>query len=1009
AGLALGGTALARGTEAARELAAREPFRESAHALLMRLLASAGDVAEGIRVYEELRVRLRDELGTVPSPPLVALHEQLVTAPAGVVSEQRGARSVLTVSPPAAEWRALPRPLRRAVGELPFTGREHELARLTGSWTEFDVRARRVAVISGEAGIGKTRVAAELAAKVHWDGSQVLYGRCDEGLAVPYQPFLEALRSLLPGLDLDRVRAALGGLAPELGRLLPELTGLGSPAPADAESARYALFEAVVALLELTAAEQRTLLVIDDVQWAAPATLLLLRHVIRSERPLALLLVVTYRNTGVQPDEPLAALLADLQRDSSVQRIALTGLDEPAIGSLLRSAVGPVLADRAAQLAARIHAETAGNPFFVRELVAHLLETGALAGLRDAAALPPASLEIPEGLRSVVGQRVARLSDTARQVMRIASATAGTIELRLLESLLPEGGLLDALDETAAAGLLVESAHGEFAFTHALVRRAVYDNLSNIRRLYLHRRLGEALEARGDTEANVEALAHHFAQLARAGELDKATSYAIAAGHAASDRLASEDAVAHFQRGLDMLAAAQEPEGRRHIDLLLGLGHVRWSTGESDRARAAYTRAAEIADATGDAAAVADAALGFSGPFFEVGAAWTRSSVGLLQRALAMLDEHDGVLRARLLSRLAAARTYTGGPNEHRAMAHEALAIARRSEDAYALAEVLATSYWVTRGPDDPGHNLRLARELTALAEDVGDVRLLAYGHGTVIGHRLEQGDIDGALRELDELADVASTRNDRYARWLLAANRALLACVEGRLDRAESFALEAIGQWADRPLFSAPAQLFGGQLFQLRREQGRLGELLDVVAAHVEQAPEVPAWRCALVHIHVQLGDRDRACEQLDLLGDLSSLTHEALWMLSVTLVGTAASLLDDRSRSRRAYEMLAPYADIYIVNPSLLCEGSTSRPLGMLATTLGRYGDAERHFERALEMNAGIRSRLWTAHTQCEYARMLRLRGGPDQERARAMLARAIATADELGLHAIGRRAAD
>jgi DNA-binding SARP family transcriptional activator/tetratricopeptide (TPR) repeat protein len=986
-------------------LVAAHPGRERLAGQLMLALYRSGRQGDALETYARTRAYLTGEQGLEPGPALKALQHQVL--------EQSHSLTAPAAGEPTAERRpSLPRPLQPAVGQLPFTGRDQELACLTDRWAHIDAQARRVVMISGEAGIGKTRAAAELAARVHDEGSLVLYGRCDEGLAVPYQPFVEALRSLLPMLDVDQLRGQLGGLAPELGRLLPELTGFGSPAPADAESARFALFEAVVALLEVATAQQRTLLVIDDVQWAAPATLLLLRHVIRSQRPLALLLIVTFRSTEVQPDEPLAGLLADLQRDHSAQRIALDGLNRRATGTLLRVAVGPAIADRAEQLAARVHAQTAGNPFFVRELVAHLLETDALTGVGEgtAAVLWSDKLGIPEGLRSVVCHRVARLSEPARQVMTVASVSAGTIDVWLLEFLLPQhGGLFDALDEAVAAGLLVEGARGEFDFAHALVRQAVYENLSTARRLHLHRRLGEALEARGNTQEHVEALAHHFGQIALDGETEKAISYAIAAGHAATARLAYEDAAAHFQRGLDALAQTQEPDVRRHIELLLGLGHTRWNTGESDKARHAFKQAANAAYAIGDAAAAAAAALGFSGPlFFEVEATWTRPSEVLLQRALAMLDQHDSALRARLMGRLAAARAYAGSQHDHRALAYNALTMARRANDKHALADVLATCYWATAGPDDRDQHLQMARELTCLAEKVSDVRLLAYGRMWAISHLLEHGDMDGVLRELDDLEQLAQTRNDRVAQWLLAAIRAMLAHIQGQLKRAASFSLEALRQWADRPQFAPATLVFAGQLAMLRREQGRLDELVDVVAAAVEQTPEVRGWRCTLAHIYAHLGDRDRARRELELIGDLSSLPRDTFWLLSITRVGTVASWLDDHSRSRHAYELLLPHANICLVLPAVGCEGSMSRPLGMLATTLGQYDDAELHFERALDMNTSIRSPLWTAHTQYEYARMLRLRGRPcDHSRAQTLLTPATATAEKLGLHALSRRA--
>jgi tetratricopeptide (TPR) repeat protein len=301
-----------------------------------------------------------------------------------------------------------------------------------------------------------------------------------------------------------------------------------------------------------------------------------------------------------------------------------------------------------------------------------------------------------------------------------------------------------------------------------------------------------------------------------------------------------------------------------------------------------------------------------------------------------------------------------------------------------------------------------MARELTRLAEEVGDVPLIAYGRQLVIGYLLEKCDIEGFLRELDALEQFAKIRSDHSARWLLAAIHATHAHLEGQLASAESFATQALHVWADRPQFTPPAQLFAGQMIMLRREQGRLDELVELVGAYVRKTPEFPSWRCALAHIYAHLGNGDRARHELELLGDLSSLPRDGFWLLNLTWVGIAASLLDDHDRSRETYKLLLPYADTCLVAVSLLCEGSTARPLGMLATTLGRYDDAELHLERALEMNTRIRSPLWTAHTQYEYAHMLRLRDRPgDNDRARILLRTASATADALGLHALSRRA--
>jgi predicted ATPase len=234
----------------------------------------------------------------------------------------------------------------------------------------------------------------------------VLYGHCDEGLAVPYQPFIEALRPHLETIGLNGLRAELGHLAPELTRLFPELAGLGEPVRTDRASERFGLFEAVTALLEVVTSQQPALLILDDLHWAARPTLLLLRHLIRCDRQLRVLVLSVYRETDVDAGQPLAQLLADLQRDSSVEWLSIRGLDEIAIAALLEAAIGPQLDEDGSKLVRMLVDQTAGNPFFLRELLADLVESG--ERLRPGVTV--VKLAVPDELRNVITQRVARLA-----------------------------------------------------------------------------------------------------------------------------------------------------------------------------------------------------------------------------------------------------------------------------------------------------------------------------------------------------------------------------------------------------------------------------------------------------------------------------------------------------------------------------------------------------------------------------------------------------------------------
>jgi class 3 adenylate cyclase/tetratricopeptide (TPR) repeat protein len=911
-------------------------------------------------------------------------------------------------SEPARVGLPLPRPLHVAT-ECPLIGRDQEVARVRQLWTK-GIPGAHAAIVAGEAGIGKTRLAAELALGVHGEGALVLYGRCDEGLGVPYQPWVEALRPAAEVMGLDRLRAELGHLAPHLTRLLPELDALGRPASADPETERYNLFEAVTALLETATRAQRLLLVLDDLHWAARPTLLLLRHLVRSERPLRALVLGTYRETDLAFDHPLPQLLADLQRDASATTVRIGGLDECGIAALLQATAGHALDAEAMVFVRRLQAATGGNPFFIRELLADLVESGAIyrAGERWTTDLAAAELAVPEGLRHVIRQRVARLSEPAGHALAVAAVAGPTCSLWLLEGVLGErSALLDGLDESVSAGLLTEAEPGDYAFAHALVRQTIYEQHSAARRMRLHRQLGEALETRADADAHVEALAHHFAQAAADGQATKAAAYALAAGRNATARVAYEDAAAHYERGLRALDLASAPEEERRGELLLALADARWSSGDMDKAREAGRLAVEVADRSADPEQLARAALAFAGPVrFEAAAAVAGPLAGLLERALEALDESDSALRARVMARLAAVLAFSAPRRRRPALAYQALEMARRVGDKRTLVEVLSRSSSATLEPDNLDERRATANELARLAAEVGDRAFEAGARRWSVVNLLELGDIDAAERELAACDRLADALHQRYPRYMAAIVRAGHAHLQGRLADFDALAHHALGLGLEGHDEMA-TQAFGAHMLYLRREQGRLGELVDAVSDLVERYPEIPNWRCAVAFVYAELDRRRDAQRELEALArhDFADLPRDFTWMLSIAVLSEVVAFLGDVRRAELLYQLLFPFADrCVVIDGPICCLGSASRPLGLLATTMGRMDAAARHLEDALDMNSKIRSPLWVAHTQHDYAHTLLRRDHPgDRDKALKLLAAALATADKLGLKAL------
>jgi DNA-binding SARP family transcriptional activator len=1009
---------LATAEAAARELVEREPYRESAYARLMEVHAARGNRAEALRVYEQLRTHLRDELGTPPGAEAKALHEQLLrgdeaTRPAERLQAAEGNRRAQAE---ASGYEPTPLPaLVARLGGRPLVGRDADLERLAGFWREaIESRRNRTLLLSGEPGIGKTSLAASFAREAHASGARVLYGRAELEALVPYQPFVEALRQLALSGSLGTLRAAapelaeLSRLVPELRRRLPEL-----PRPVEQTGGddRYRLFSAVAALLVEAASECPVLFVLDDLQWADRSSLRLLGYIARYCDPAPLLILGTHRDTDLHRSPEFAEAIADLRRDQLVERIRLTGLDEEAVGKLVARA-----SDAAPRgLAEVLWRETRGNPFFLVEMLRELADDHSL---RKAESAPEAEqllerIGVPEGVREVIERRLSGLGERTQDALTLAAVLGQEFEFEALAAVAEstpgelEGLLRQALD----AGLLTDlgGMPGRLGFSHALVRETIYRRPSNMRRTLLHRRAGEALEALGfaGPDANAAELARHFLAAGGRADADRGIRYSVMAAEQATTRLAYDEAAAHYARAIDCAerGGRRLDEGRQ-CELLLALGEARWRAGELEKAREACFRAAALAEEQGDPVKLARAALGFGGPLrLEVDPAVTRPVAGLLERALAALGGEESALRARVMGRLAAALAYSRVEERKPELARQALAMARRVGDKEALADVLATGYWAVRGPDNIEECLAETRELARLATEAGEGTLAGWAHFMLSADLLELGHTEESERELAALERLAESLGQRYPKWLLAAARARSAHLEGRLEDCEKLAHDGLALALEGYDESA-AQAFGAQILMVRREQGRLEEVVEAIQAFADRYPELIVWRCTVAWVYAELDRRREARQELEAVArsNFRDLPRDGVWLMCMSELALVAAFLGDARRAEALYKWLLPYADRCSVVLGALCEGSVSRILGLLATTTSRFGEATRHFEDALENNSRIGSALWVAHTQREYAQLFLVRRAPgDCEKASDLLKQALATAEELGLKAL------
>jgi DNA-binding SARP family transcriptional activator/tetratricopeptide (TPR) repeat protein len=951
----------------ARRLAAWAPLDEAAERERMLALAAAGDRGAALRSYGDFSRRLARELSVTPSSPTRELASQL-------------RREELGTAAAAASGLPLPERLDAVLGDA-FAGRQAAGARLHEAFARARSGERCVALVTGEAGIGKTRLLAEFAHAVQRAGALVLYGRCEEEPARPYQPFAEALAPLTVP---DVLAGGLGGLS--AGRP-------GEPA-SDPEADRFRMFDGVAEWLEEVAARRPLVLALDDLHWADRPTLLLVRRLATRPQRVPLLLLGSARDVERRSGHPLTEALAEIRRDRPVDRVVLHGLDEPAVATVVEALTG-TRPDRAATRAMR--ERTGGNPFFVRELAQH-------AGHGD-------PFPLPDAVNEIVAARVGRLPEGAQRLLELAAVAGSEFDVELVRAGTgePEETVLDALDDALRAGLVRELPGPErLAFAHTLVRDALVGQLSAARRAYLHRRVAEVLAERAESapEQWLAPLAHHA--LAGAGpDPEPALAYALAAGRQAVKRLAWEDAVELLERA-EGLARSRAPLGRL-AEVLVALGDARLRAGETDRARVVFEEAARLAREEPRDDLLARAALGAAGLGVTI-IGVDAPHVALLEEALQGLRPDQASLRVRLLSRLGIALAYAPAEARRRALVEEAVAAARALTDPGALALALTASHVVLWAPEDLSARLAAAGELVALGERTGDPEIELHGRHWRVVDLLECGDVapaDDEIRVYDRLATQA--RLPAFS-WYVPAWRAALSGYRGELAAARQLTHEAHAQ-ATRVGDHNADRVLTANRYTLHVVDETLQEFdLGYLRAGI-QSPAGRSYRAGLALCLAELGDDNAARALLDeaLAEGLERMPRDGNLLIGLAQLAEACAAVGHPECAAAVVPLLEPFADrmVVLVRATGLA-GSAARPLGRALAAAGRPDEAIDAFEAAIAADRARGGFPFVAHAQRDLAETMLARSAPgDAARAGGLLEEAAATAGRLGLAEPARRA--
>ncbi|MEA2421938.1 MAG: hypothetical protein QOF55_1037, partial [Thermoleophilaceae bacterium] len=766
----------------------------------------------------------------------------------------------------------LPQRLRE-VPPLGYVGRRAEREELALLLAQAREGNRRVAFVSGEPGIGKTRLATHLAVEAHGDGTTVLYGRCDEELGLPYGPWVEALRHYVREGPAAVLRAHAERYGGELGRLVPEVRSVVADYPAptvtDPETERYLLLAAVSGLLEEATREAPLVLILDDLHWADKPSLALLRHLVTRGGELRLLVIGTYRDSDLTRAHPLTELLADLRREEGVTRVPLAGLDQDDVIAIMEAAAGHEVETEGRQLADAIVRETDGNPVYVGELLRHLLETGALVRGDDGRFRLEGTIEelgLPQSVREVVGRRVERLSEPSRRALAVAAVIGRDFDVSLLAQVMgsDEDELLDLLDEALEASVVNESsgAVGRFTFAHALINHTLYDELGRTRRARLHGRIAAAIEeACGDEPgARVAELAHHSVKAATPADPDKAIDYARRAGERALSDLAPDEALRWFEQAIELVdqIPGADADAVCRCDLLIGLGEAQQQLGDPAH-RETLLDASRLADELGDADRAARAALSNSRGWNRVFGEVDSDLIAALERAVALDGLKNPARSARLIARQAAELQFHPDHERRWALADEALALARTADDVRTLTHVLLDSIYATWSRDGVLTEHALMDEFTELASGLGDPALSVWANQLGATLSLLEGDVGAFEEKLGRVLEKVEELGQPAPRWFARYFLASFHFVRGDLAASERVAEEAAQIGNDAGQRDA-LMIYGSQIVGVRIHQDRAEEVIEMVEEGVEAYPGIPAWRAALALNYALLGRLDEA-----------------------------------------------------------------------------------------------------------------------------------------------------
>jgi DNA-binding CsgD family transcriptional regulator len=885
-------------------------------------------------------------------------------------------RSPSRLTPP--QWWADP------VGST-FVGRTEELRAIEGAWSSSVSGRRQVVLILGEAGAGKSRLVAEASVRLAKNGAAVLVGFCLPDAPAPYEPFRAPLSRLLEGL-------ASNAAGPELEAVRDLLAvpgrGEGASPPAEGSDRALGAFDAVVSVLRRASAGRPIILVVEDLHWATASTLDLLGWIVRRAPEAQLLILITARNTRPDLSDALEGALAELYRQLGVTALELNGLTTDDIARMvaIEADVDPA---RAPELADRLLAQTAGNPFLLQEICRDLRRRGGEGATGS-------GVRVPDTVRELYGSRIRQFPDAERHILELSAVLGDRFPTSLLDAVTGSATeTMAALDRAVDLGLLIAIANEEgFGFPHALARQSVLDLTPPARSAQWHGRVADVLEARsGHTLPEVLRLAHH--NLNAYGRLDKARHHLIGAAELAQRSWAYAEAAQHYRHAAELSGTAAERHG-----LLLCSADALQSSG--DYAAAREVAAGVVREAVDARTRLAAATL------VEAEATLLGGDLDAVQLLVDALEQYPADLRdAHYLRGLVGLSRGMGqvldSPDAVR-LYDVVLAEARQLGDSGTVGQVLQAGLPLAFGRPGRTHEALLAaRELTALARSGDAQELGASGFfRCLLG--LRSGSMDDVRAGVVDYRLAYDLGGHLWFAYWPEVVEFDLRFMRGDFSGATQVAAW-LRDWVIERNGADEVAHYGVHMFQVNRETGRLNGARDLVSG---EEPTSGIWAPALLALYTELRMASPARRMLDELADGAVLERNRRTEYMPTALAymvEAALFLDDPTTLLRLRPMVAEHRGLNLVSEQFIAlSGAADRYLGMIDAALGD-ADPIPCFDDAAELAHRAGFAVDLALTLTARARHLARTHGPHASDVLDVAEQARAIAEPIGQHRVLR----